>query len=497
MKKIYVILSSLLAALLLCVGVMSMADADTPSGDGKLTDKPRLTLASLADGSFMKQYESYYTDFFPFRGKLLDVSNQMNLFYTFSSGEKNELVIEHTGGAELGGARLDGMGVLEEDPEEPEEPTVPTAPTEPEPPKPEEPEVPEVPDEPVIPEEPEIPEEPAVPDEPAVPEVPDVPPAPPEPPKPPVIDIPEENEVTTAGTIIISGDRAMEVPNRVNSAITRYAATVSKLAEKLGQDVRVFSLLTPNGAQFYTPLSMHTGSRDQRSMIQDCYDQMTDAVHTVDAFTPIEMHADEYLYFRTDHHWTQLGAYYAYTAFCETAGFTAPALSEYESGVHEGFLGSMYNWTKNYPQSAALKNHPDTLTYYLPRVETSAKYYLDSTLKNGIKISVVSKNVSKTSNKYLCYIAGDTPICIIETSAPGGTCMVLKESYGNAFVPFLTEHYSKIIVVDPREFNGSGEPTLDVISFAKSQGVNDVVVINYPFMINNGTYVTILDQCMP
>jgi len=73
-------------------------------------------------------------------------------------------------------------------------------------------------------------------------------------------------------------------------------------------------------------------------------------------------------------------------------------------------------------------------------------------------------------------------------------CLMLKESYGNAFAPFLTSHYSKIIVVDPREFNRDGKPSLDLTQFAKDQGVNDLLVINYPYMINNSYYIAWLGR---
>ena len=86
------------------------------------------------------------------------------------------------------------------------------------------------------------------------------------------------------------------------------------------------------------------------------------------------------------------------------------------------------------------------------------------------------------------------PVCIIESEAEGGTCLVLKESYGNALVPFLTSHYSKIIVIDPREFNRDGKPSLDLQQFAAEQGVDDLLVINYPYMINSKSYVHWLER---
>ena len=70
---------------------------------------------------------------------------------------------------------------------------------------------------------------------------------------------------------------------------------------------------------------------------------------------------------------------------------------------------------------------------------------------------------------------------------------MLKESYGNAFVPFLTSHYSKIIVIDPREFNQDGKPSLDLADFAAGQGIDDLIVINYPYMINSKAFVRYLN----
>lgn len=315
--------------------------------------------------------------------------------------------------------------------------------------------------------------------------------------KPPV-EQPAEADVTSVGTIIINGNRAMDIPTADNETIVRYAQSVNNIAEVMGEDVRVFSLVTPNSGEFYSPKSYHTGLHSQRAMINLCYRYMSDKVQTVDAYSALLDHADEYLFFRTDHHWTQKGAYYAYTAFCDAAGFTPPPLQSYESGTYERFVGSMYNYTAGYPQSKALQDEPDILQYYLPPVKTNVAYYPDARLQNGRKIPLIDTGLNpEIENKYLCYISGDTPICVIESEAEGGTCLVLKESYGNAFIPFLAQHYSKIIAIDPREFSGAGEPTIDLKAFAQAQGVDDVLVLNYPFMISNKAYIGYLDAMIP
>lgn len=467
MKKLYNVLLCTALALLLVIGVWSLfGNGETVSAvDGKtLAEKPEFTFASLFDGSYLPALERSYSDHFPMRDMLLEVGKTMNRFYYYSGSDENAvLIIGGSTGAEQGGERLDTALT----------PPV-TAPTQ----TPAPDETPEKkPD--------DTPAEPAPEDTPQQPEEQ----------TPPELDEPEEEDATWAGNVIVVGTRAMEIPSANEQIIESYADAVGRLADAMGSGVRTISLVTPNGGEFYSPQSMHTGIHSQKAMIEHCYASMDAGIVTVDAYSGLREHADEYIYFRTDHHWTQLGAYYAYQKFCEAAGFEAVALDRFQTGVYENFVGSMYTFTKGYPQSETLYNNPDTLTYYLPIYETHAKYYADASLQNGVAVSVVYTQLPEsTTNKYLCYIGGDTPVCVIESAAEGGTCIVLKESYGNAFVPFLTSHYSKIIVIDPREFNRDGKPSLDLASFAAEQGIDDLIVINYPYMINNTSYIAWLNR---
>lgn len=467
MKKLYNVLLCTALALLLVIGVWSLfGNGETVSAvDGKtLAEKPEFTFASLFDGSYLPALERSYSDHFPMRDMLLEVGKTMNRFYYYSGSDENAvLIIGGSTGAEQGGERLDTALTPPVTP-----PTQTPTPDEPPEKKPD-----------------DTPAEPAPEDTPQQPEEQ----------TPPELDEPAEEDATWAGNVIVVGTRAMEIPSANEQIIESYADTVGRLADAMGSGVRTISLVTPNGGEFYSPQSMHTGIHSQKAMIEHCYASMDAGIVTVDAYSGLRDHADEYIYFRTDHHWTQLGAYYAYQKFCEAAGFEAVALDRFQTGVYENFVGSMYTFTKGYPQSETLYNNPDTLTYYLPIYETHAKYYADASLQNGVAVSVVYTQLPEsTTNKYLCYIGGDTPVCVIESAAEGGTCIVLKESYGNAFVPFLTSHYSKIIVIDPREFNRDGKPSLDLASFAAEQGIDDLIVINYPYMINNTSYIAWLNR---
>ncbi len=484
MKKTYLVLLSAILALIAVVGLTSLfVKGDSNALRESTAKKPEFTLSALSDGSYIHELEEYYTDTFPMRQSLLKLSKFMNGFYYYSGAAEEEqmLVIGGSTGAEQGGESLHNvqsqLGI---------EDTEILSPAEPEQKLPETDPVSEESSEPV--DEPD--QETLDPDEKTTLE--EEKPAPAELPE---LDNPADSEATYAGNVVVVGTRAMEIPTASNSVIESYAATINHLAAALGDNVRTISLLTPNGGEFYSPESMHTGANSQKDMIQYCYDHMNDGIVTVDAYSKIREHVDEYVYFRTDHHWTQLGAYYAYTTFCEAAGFETVDLSLFQTGRYDRFLGSMYTFTSSYPQSEVLKANPDYLDYYIPVAETHAKYYADATLQNGVPISVVYTKLDESvGNKYLCFIGGDTPICIVETNTNGPVCVVLKESYGNAFVPFLTSHYSKIIVIDPREFNRDGKPSLDLSSFAAEQGVDDLIVINYPYMINNSYYIGWLDR---
>lgn len=474
MKKFHIVLLSLTLAAVLCVTGLSLFGKDptfSASENRKLAQRPRFTLSSLLDGSFISAFEAYYSDTFPGREKMLELNRSLNKFYYYSgtSEEDSVLVIGGSTGAENGGESLHDV--------QKEQEALSRA---------------DAPDDTASADE-QKPETPATEQSPDTPAVPDTPEAPAE--EPPHIDAPDESEATYAGNVVVVGTRAMEIPTASDDLVVRYAGAVNNLAAALGSEVRTFSLVTPNGGEFYSPESMHEGLHSQKAMIDLCYKNLQSDVTPVDAYSALAQHVDEYLYFRTDHHWTQLGAYYAYTKFCEAAGFEAEPLDAFETGEYTNFVGSMYTFTSGYPQSQILKDNPDTLIYYLPIYETHAKYYADATLQNGVPISVVyTKLADETTNKYLCFIGGDTPVCVIESAAEGGVCMVLKESYGNAFVPFLTSHYSKIIVVDPREFNRDGKPSLDLASFAKEQGVNDLLVINYPYTVNSVSYINWLNR---
>ena len=447
MKKIYAVLGALLLMLLLVVGVYSMFSLDAD------VQKPELTFSGLLSGSYASGTRSYYAEAFPQSESLKKMNTSLNGFYKFSgfSGEDDvQLILNMNSQAADHGASLENPSTAasSSNGSDSSQSTEPTEPTQPET------------TESVAPS-----------------------------------DGPEAGAVVeNLGAALLVGTRAVEVPYADYDSISDYASAVTNIATALGSDVNTYSIVVPNAAEFYTTEDYHTGSSSQIDMIDYCYDHMGSNVHTVDAYSALASHIDEYIYFRTDHHWTQLGAYYAYTAFCDAAGLHAQPLSSFETGQYDSFVGSMYNFLSDYPQSSILRENPDTLHYWRPYVETDTFYYEDATLSLKYEIGVISWVGDSVSNKYLCFLGGDHPVTIISTDVDGPVCMLLKESYGNAFAPWLTSHYSKIIAIDPREFNRDGKPSLDLKQFAQEQGVDDCIVLDYPMVLNSDSYIEWLNR---
>ncbi len=304
---------------------------------------------------------------------------------------------------------------------------------------------------------------------------------------------PTETEVTTAdipdveyniqNSIIIQGTRAMEMYGISEGALKSYADIISTLAERC-PDVRVYSLIAPTQVEFYGPENYRTGNRSQKKGIQMAYDFMSDKVIKVDAWSSLAQHTDEYLYFRTDHHWTARGAYYAYLAFAAQAGIDNPRpLDKYESGSVDGFVGTMYGFSG---KAQVLQDNPDTIEYFMPLNNAKGEILGvngDGTLSgNNYSLTIVNPNAGNYAGTF---IQGDQALeKIVTDNKNGRKILLIKESYGNCFAPFLTESFEEIYVLDPRK---DGVNQMSLPSFIKEMGITDVIALNYSLATSNPT----------
>lgn len=274
------------------------------------------------------------------------------------------------------------------------------------------------------------------------------------------------------GAIIVAGDSGYEYYNFSKMLAPRYIDSVSAIGERATLSGNVYAMVIPTSIDVTLDdaLRSQVNSANQEKALTYFNGSIKNAIAVDTVYPTLRQHRQEYIYFRTDHHWTALGAYYAYTNWCNAKGISPVALSQYSTTTFYGFTGTFYTAAG---QSSTLEANSDKVTAYLPfNNHTCTITKEDGTVYNWNVIQDV-KDYGSTL-KYLTFIGGDNALTTIENqdNTSGDTCIVIKDSYGNAFVPFLIPHYSKIYVIDPRHYEGTLQ------EFCEGKSITDIIFIS-------------------
>ena len=281
----------------------------------------------------------------------------------------------------------------------------------------------------------------------------------------------EDIQANVMAGLYVRDGAAYSVYYFVQSAVETYCTAINTCADNLAGEATVYSILVPNnsGAMLSEEELAGLGGTDPREALRYFNSLFNENVHVVYIYDTLREHNDEYLYFRTDHHWTQLGAYYAYVEFCKVKGTEPADVLHWEHMRFEPFLGSFYDTLGLWEMEA----NPDYVDAYIPSGTNDLEFWDEE--GNHYDWQVIT-DVSDwaTSSKYATFIAGDKPLTIINNPAnpDGPVCLVIKESYGCAFVPCLVDDYSTVYVFDCRYSD------YNIPQFVREHGVNDVIFIN-------------------
>lgn len=265
------------------------------------------------------------------------------------------------------------------------------------------------------------------------------------------------------GAVLVCGDYGLEyfLPSAEGNA--PWANTVNKFAEKYPQ-LNVTALLVPKSCVFNFPAGYTDPYERTEAHISATYGMLNEGIRTGDVLGIMTEHSDEYMFYRTDHHWTSLGAYYASVAYCNANDIVPYELDTYETVYRTGFVGTFYNFTGG---DSNFKTNPDYSVARYPHIG-----YSMIAGNHGAWYNTTALNYNY--NNYAgMYISGDNPLTVITTENKNGkVLMIFKESYGNAFVPYMIDYYEKIVVVDIRkESKGVG-------ALIEEYGVTDALIIN-------------------
>ena len=507
-KKLYIVCLCILCAAFFCVAAVNALRPDRPEISERenraLAKFPEFSLGSLADGSFFSGIDTFFADTFLGREFLVSVSQKIQyvkgihfivgadddiIYIPVNSGnvtpeddfEEQETVKNDTPKDNTPSENADKINENEDSVHEniPDEPSVPD--------NADNAEVPEKTD--MLPENNSddtfLPE-----DKTETPNAPDEPPENAD--KPDVFDnnkAPQldeshqtvdtvqsdgEAEFTASGHIIYQ-NAVLSIPYLVKSVAQSYADAIASYAD-LFPDADVWVLEAPLSSAMVDNEKIRKKVTDQDSMINTINSYMRADIHGVNVFSRMYEHRSEYIFFRSDHHWTARGAYYAYTAFAEARGFTPADINDMEEVLlNSSWQGSMYSMTGE----ERVKDFRDEVYAYIPTKPHTMTVYPSRGEAYTLKTSIPQYK------SYTAFIDGDNPYTIIEVpSNPSDLrILVFKDSYGNAFVPFLTEHYGTIIVVDPRYAN------FNVYELLKDYPITDILFLTNLYNPNVKSWV--------
>ncbi len=242
---------------------------------------------------------------------------------------------------------------------------------------------------------------------------------------------------------------------------TQYDATVNAMTSfaQKHSDLKQYALIAPNSVNILkSNLPAFAPTDDQNPWIDKLKDSLTSAgVTFIDIRDTFTDHKTEDLYYHTDHHWTTLGAYYAYLQAAAVMGIDTSSDSYDKAPVSQTFKGTLS------AKSGFRSGETDELDVFLPNGDntlSSVVNYVDEQKKSA---SFYHTSKLNTRDKYALFFGGNhAQIKISTPTESNNTLLVLKDSYANSFVPFLAQHYRKIIMIDPRYYYGDLEQLLQV-----------------------------------
>ena len=284
-------------------------------------------------------------------------------------------------------------------------------------------------------------------------------------------------------SIILYKKRAILIFGGSKKSAKNYADMMLQLKADY-PEMNIFCLAMPCGSDFYLPSSFHKKGFAEKEFIDYFYSLMTDKIKCVRAYEELSQHADEYIQLKTDHHWSGRGAYYAYRAFCKTAGFQALNMDQLTRKYTTGYLGSMYGFT----QSEILKTNLDTIEYFKIPGITNAEYFREG-FTQGTPTKLYHE-VSRGTAGYGVFLGADWPLMRVKSEQKNGKkVLMIKDSYGNAFAPFLAAHYEEIFILDYRYFNGNIKELIKTFDISDMIFGHNVFVFNSGFTLNREKYL--------
>lgn len=188
-----------------------------------------------------------------------------------------------------------------------------------------------------------------------------------------------------------------------------------------------------------------------------------------DLYSPLWEHKDESIFYRTDHHWTSLGAYYGYTGLAEALGYTPVPLDAYTETIRSTeFYGTVFS------SSGVRWVSPDTISTYVPDTGITVTSYTYDSTGNQVEVprSLYDTSFLSVKDKYSMFLGGNQSLGVVKTpNTDKPKLLIIRDSYADSLVPFLTPHFSEIHLIDLRYYK------LSIADYIQQNGIDQALVL--------------------
>jgi len=253
-----------------------------------------------------------------------------------------------------------------------------------------------------------------------------------------------------------------EKPNyeRIDKNIT----SINTFTEKL--DIPVHFMLVPNAVKIYEhKLPRFAQNYDQLKVINYTEEKLTDKAQFVQIYDDLEKHNNEYIFYKNDHHWTSLGAYYGYCSLADNMKINNLSINDFNvETVTNQFLGTMYS------KSGVSWSKPDKIDVYKPKNNFQCETKIID--KNTIFEGLYDWSYLDVKDKYSLFIGGNNSLVKINTNIENDKrLLIIKDSYAHALIPFISNHFSEVHIIDLRYYND------DIVKYVDDNNIDNVVIL--------------------
>lgn len=237
-------------------------------------------------------------------------------------------------------------------------------------------------------------------------------------------------------------------------------------------------LIVPNVNEIYPEkLPPFASAYPQSEVIARIQQNLGGNMTVIDGTDAMLEHKEEYIYYKTDHHWTSLGAYYAYDMLCHTMNMEPVPLEAYERlELTEPFYGSLYS------KAPVTGQEGDRVEIFR---NPAGEYTVSNPVKGTTSDSMFQMEYAVKKDKYAVFFGGNEPLLVIQSNSSNEErVLIIKDSYANCLVPMLADQFGEIHMMDLRYYHE------DVTAYLEEHDIQNVIFIhNVDFISTDNNFL--------